>query len=271
MKSWAPTAGGGLDLGIGGVGSGVGDVVPDGAGEQERLLGHEPQLGAERLEVQVGERLAVDQHPPVGGVVEAGGQLDQRRLPGPGLADERHGLPRRHRQRHVGERRVRLAGVGEVDVVEPDARRAAGGRRPGGRLWATDTGMASRSGDAVHRHLALLVGVEHLRQLLDRGEHRGEVEHEGEQVADLEGAVAHQAGAGPQHEHGGHRRQQLDEREVGRGDERGVDAGARCWPATVRKPSMLRCSRVKACATRMPDMLSARLALTAAMRSRTSP
>ena len=45
----------------------------------------------------------------------------------------------------------------------------------------------------------------------------------------------------------------------------------RCWPATVRNPAMFRCSRAKAWATRTPEMLSARLAFTAAIRSRTSP
>ena len=45
-----------LDLGVGGVGPAVGDVVADRAGEQERLLGHEPQLLAERVQVEVDQR-----------------------------------------------------------------------------------------------------------------------------------------------------------------------------------------------------------------------
>ena len=103
----------------------------------------------------------------------------------------------------------------------------------------------------------LLVGVEHLRQLLDGGEDRGEVEDEGEQRADLERPALHEGGARPQHEDGGHGRQQLDEREVRSGDERGVDAGpTRCWPATSRNPAMLRSSRANAWATRTPEMLS---------------
>ena len=36
----------GLDLGVGGVGPAVGDVVADGAREQERLLRHDPELAA---------------------------------------------------------------------------------------------------------------------------------------------------------------------------------------------------------------------------------
>jgi hypothetical protein len=79
--------------------------------------------------------------------------------------------------------------------------------------------------DAVERHAALLVGVEHLRELLDGGEHGREVEHEREQRADLQAALAHQVGPRPQHEDGGHVGQQLHEREVGGGDQGGVDAG----------------------------------------------
>ena len=43
----ADGAGRRLDLGVGGVGPAVGDVVAEGAGEQERLLGHDAELAAE--------------------------------------------------------------------------------------------------------------------------------------------------------------------------------------------------------------------------------
>ena len=56
-KSWAPTARAAvLDLGVGGVGPSVGDVVADGAGEQERLLRHDAELAAERATVSRSRR-----------------------------------------------------------------------------------------------------------------------------------------------------------------------------------------------------------------------
>src|SRR6185295_9916952 len=63
--------------------------------------------------------VAVDQHAPLVGVVEARDQLRQRRLPGTGLAHQGERLPGRHRERHVLER-GRLAPVGERHVLEPD-------------------------------------------------------------------------------------------------------------------------------------------------------
>ena len=52
-----------LDLGVGGVGPAVGDVVADRAREQERLLGHEAELAAVGGEVEVAQVDAVDAAP----------------------------------------------------------------------------------------------------------------------------------------------------------------------------------------------------------------
>ncbi len=79
---------------VGGLRSGEGDVVPDGPGEEERLLGDDAELAPQRVQGHRLEVVAVDEHPPVGRVVEAGDQLGQRRLAGPGGPDEGHRLPR---------------------------------------------------------------------------------------------------------------------------------------------------------------------------------
>ena len=56
MKSWAPTARAASSTSASvAVGAAVGDVVADGAGEEERLLGHVAELAAVGGEVEVAE------------------------------------------------------------------------------------------------------------------------------------------------------------------------------------------------------------------------
>ena len=56
-----------LDLVVGGLGPGEGDVVADGPGEEERLLGDHAELAAQRPQGHALEVVAVDEHPtPVG-------------------------------------------------------------------------------------------------------------------------------------------------------------------------------------------------------------
>ena len=83
------------DLVVGGAGPGERDVVPDGPGEEEGLLGHDAELRAQRGQRHALEVVAVDEHPARRRVVEAGDQLGHGRLAGPGGADEGHRLPGR--------------------------------------------------------------------------------------------------------------------------------------------------------------------------------
>jgi hypothetical protein len=87
----------GLDLGLVGVRAAEGDVVGDRAAEQERLLGHDPHLRAQRVRRHVAQVVAVDEHAPVGWVVEARDELGEGRLARARGADERHRLPWRPR------------------------------------------------------------------------------------------------------------------------------------------------------------------------------
>ena len=52
-----------VDLGVGRVGPGEGDVVADRAGEEERLLGHDAELAAQRVERHVADVVPVDRAP----------------------------------------------------------------------------------------------------------------------------------------------------------------------------------------------------------------
>ncbi len=58
MKVWASASVRGLhDLLVGGVGAAVGEVLADGALEQEHVLGHEPDRSPQRPEGEVLERV----------------------------------------------------------------------------------------------------------------------------------------------------------------------------------------------------------------------
>ena len=77
----------------------------------------------------------------------------------------------------------------------------------------------------VHRRLARLIRVVELDQLLDRGEERRQVEQEGEELSDRQGAVEHHPAADEQQ----HRLPDDTDRLVGRAvdgsDGRGLDVG----------------------------------------------
>ena len=117
-----------------------GDVLADAAGEEEALLGDDPELAPQRPLLDAAQVVAVDQHPALLRVVEAGDQLGEGRLAGAGGADQGQGLPGRHVQVDVAQRPgvlARLAPPRRRRTRRPRARsrRAAcrGRSRPGRR------------------------------------------------------------------------------------------------------------------------------------------
>ena len=107
----------------------VGDVVGERAGEQERLLRAPSRSARAALaRVTVAHVVAVDEHAPVGDVVEARDEAGDGGLAGAGLADERHRLPGRHLEADVAE-------DGAIGVVgeRARARRRCAPRRSRGR------------------------------------------------------------------------------------------------------------------------------------------
>ena len=74
----------------------VGDVVADGAREQERFLLDDADLAAQVVARVLLEFDAVEQDAPAGVVVEARQQVDQRRLARTGGTHQRHDLARLH-------------------------------------------------------------------------------------------------------------------------------------------------------------------------------
>ena len=74
------------------LGPGEGDVLADGAVEQERVLQDDAELRPVRLQPDGREVDAVDQNVPCGRLVEGGDQADDRRFARAGGADKRgHG------------------------------------------------------------------------------------------------------------------------------------------------------------------------------------
>ena len=169
MKSCAPTGRAAcFDLLVRRRGPPEGEVVADRAAEQERLLRHDPHLPPQRPRLHVAQVVPVDEHPALARVVEARGELGERRLAGAGRADERDRLARGHVQVDLAQRRLGVRCVGERDVLEGDL--APQPRQlEGARLVAQVGLLVGQLEDLVERgHPGLVRRVE-LGELLDRG------------------------------------------------------------------------------------------------------
>ncbi len=204
-----------LHLGVGGVRSGIGDRVADRPGEQERLLRNDSQPTAIADQVEPRHVGTVDADHTPGGVVETRDQLDDRRFAGSGLAHQRDGLPGGHPKVHPVQRGTLGAGVLEPHTVQldlagkPTDRNRIGPGRGG-------CGCAQQVRQPAQTHLGLLVTVEHLRQLLDRGEEQVDVEQVGDEPAGGQRSGRDQPGAGAENERGRQLRAELHEREIHR-------------------------------------------------------
>ena len=218
------------------VGHAEGDVVAHARREEERILGDDADLAAERAPRHVAHVDAVDQHASLAGVVEPRHERGERRLARAGGADQGDGAagldlevdPRQHRPRRV---------VAEADPREHDA---AGSRRqlPGARRV---------------RHLLRL--VDHLEEPLARGgralrladphaehaqrhhEHHQE-EVEGEEAADREVALDDVVARGEQDAGLGEHRQEGEQRDVQRPLRVGLHAHREDAVARVPEPPL---------------------------------
>ena len=194
------------DLGVGGAGTAVADVLGDGALEQVALLRHHDDPPAQR-----GERdLARAGRPtssiePRTGSIEPGEQLGERRLAAAGLADDGDPGPRRDRQVDVAQH-LRAAGVGV-------ARRHGSGCRSG------PAGSSRPPPDAIRRIGDVDRGVEHVEhpaqarervlgvvQGLGRDLHRPDEERHQEQERDQPAGRKVAADAEPDADHARRRR-----------------------------------------------------------------
>ena len=110
MKSCAPTARAASSTSASdGVAPAVRDVLADRAGEQERLLRHDAEMRVVRDGVVFTHVDAVDEDLARSDVVEAGHDLEDRRLAGARLTYECHRLAGLDHQRHLTQRVVNAA------------------------------------------------------------------------------------------------------------------------------------------------------------------
>src|SRR5471030_409486 len=101
------------------------DVLARRGGQQEGVLRHQAELGAELLVGDGVQRHAVDGDAAVARRIKAQQQRQQRRLAAAGVADDAVEGARRYRQRQIVQHRLAFD-VGEVEVLDGDGRRGAG-------------------------------------------------------------------------------------------------------------------------------------------------
>src|SRR5690606_26151097 len=82
------------------------------------VLKHDAEPLAQLEERPCTEVFAVEENASFGRFVESGEQLDERRLPGPVVSDERHALTLRDEEAQVSQRPLLLSGIAEADVIE---------------------------------------------------------------------------------------------------------------------------------------------------------
>ena len=114
----------GLDLGLGGAGAAVGDVRPDGVVEQDGVLRHQADRGAQGLLSDVAQVLAVDQDRALAHVVEAEQEAHHVDLPAPELPTSASVWPAgtvKSRSCRIGRLRI----VAEAHVRSGPRRRSA--------------------------------------------------------------------------------------------------------------------------------------------------
>jgi hypothetical protein len=145
-----------LHLGVRRAGPADADVVANGGGEEERLLGHQRHLRVDVGEAEVAEVAAVEQDAAGARVVEAREEVEERALAAPGGPDDPDRLARAHLERDVLQHRP--VAVGEADALERDR-----ARRP-------------REGRGAQALLYLGAGREDLGEALDGGAHRLELD-----------------------------------------------------------------------------------------------
>ena len=112
-------AGGGDDFLARGIGFAVGDVLGDGAEEQERFLQHQPDVAPIFGDRHGADVDAVDQDRTFGNVVETTDQVDHGALAGTGMADETDHFARFDGEADVARDAARP--VAETDITQFDA------------------------------------------------------------------------------------------------------------------------------------------------------
>ncbi len=189
-------AGGGADLLLAGLGVPVGDVGADGVGEEERILGHQSDGGAQRVVGQLAHVVAADADGAAVGVVEAGQEERDGGLAGAGGADDGDGLA-------LGDGQGEPVEDGPLGVVaEDDAVELDGGGGVGGQLLRAlpDHGLGvDELEHPLHAGAGLLADGEDHGEHADGADELGEVGGEGDEGAEGDLAAGGHPAAEGQH------------------------------------------------------------------------
>ena len=184
------------DLLAGGVRPPVGDVVVDRGAEQERVVGDDADLAAQRVELDLAHVDAVDQHLAAGDVVVAAEQGDERRLARAGGARQRDGRAAVDREVDVAQHRGAVLVV-ERDVAQLDA--AVAGRQRRREVGRGDPRLAVEDLEQPHaRRGRALAEAERDAERAHRRDQHQQVRVEGREVAGGQRAVDHLAAADDQ-------------------------------------------------------------------------
>ena len=153
---------------VGGLRPPEGDVVAQAGREQHRLLVDDPDRRPQRVEGQVGDVVAVDQHPALAGGVQPRDQPEQGRLARPGAPDHRDPGPRGDVEIDPGQGGPATLLVAEADVLEADPGPALA--CPAGPPFPVAAGRAGAGRAAASGRSAMAGGlVEHLEDPLGAG------------------------------------------------------------------------------------------------------
>jgi len=111
-------AGSGFDFFLRSTGPPEGDVVADRAAEKRGLLQHNADLAAQAGDGHIADVPPVDRDPPLGDVVEARDQVDDRGLAAAGRAQQSHRLARLRDKAHVVQDRLPALEVTEGHILK---------------------------------------------------------------------------------------------------------------------------------------------------------
>ena len=162
-------------------------------------MGDDAHLAAQRLERDVAQVVAVEADMAKVGVVEAGHQLGDRGLAGPGGSDHGQYLAGSDLEVDFSQDEV-IGVVAERDRIEHQV--ALDGRQVVGVGLLGDGGFGGEYPPQLRDcGAALLVLVEQLYEGLDRGEERRQEQEEGNHLAEAEFVAQHHAAA-DQEDHG---------------------------------------------------------------------
>lgn len=205
----AGRAGGGLDVGEGGLGAAVGDVLADRGGEEDGLLQDDRELRAQVGEAVVAQVHAVEADDARGRVVEAREEAEERGLARAARAGDADAAARGDRRGGVREdgapARVRVDDVLEGDVA------GGPGERPCARALGHVDGGVEEAEDAVERGEALLDAGGAAAHGLEGVVELGEVGHHLDQLARRERAGLDVARAEVEHRRRAHGQDDADE------------------------------------------------------------